>query len=87
MPDHDPELVSEVAGLVRKAAKLRPEVAVTAESRLVDDLGIDSLDLVGVFLQVQDHFDVLIDEDDLPRLQRVADLAGYVARLRPHAAA
>ena len=63
-----------------------PEVRVAADSHLVDDLAIDSLDLVGVFLKVQDHFDLAIDDDDVPTLLRVSDLARYVSDHR-HAAA
>ena len=72
-------IVDEVAGLVRKAAKIPARIPIRADSRLVEDLAIDSLDLVGVILQLQDHFDVAIDEDAVPNLCRVADLAAYLA--------
>jgi acyl carrier protein len=72
-------IIDEVAGLVRKAAKIPPRIPIGADSRLVEDLAIDSLDLVGVILQLQDHFDVAIDEDAVPNLCRVADLAAYLA--------
>jgi acyl carrier protein len=72
-------MIEEVAGLVRKAAKIPARIPVRADSRLVEDLAIDSLDLVGVILQLQDHFDVVIDEDAVPNLCRVADLAAYLA--------
>ena len=54
-------------------------VPISADSRLVEDLAIDSLDLVGLILQLQDHFDVVIEEDAVPNLCRVADLAAYLA--------
>ncbi len=72
-------MIDEVAGLVRKAAKIPARIPVRSDSRLVEDLAIDSLDLVGVILQLQDHFDVVIDEDAVPNLCRVADLAAYLA--------
>lgn len=75
-------MIEEVAGLVRKAAKIPARIPVGADSRLVEDLAIDSLDLVGVVLQLQDHFDVVIDEDVVPNLCRVADLAAYLAERR-----
>jgi acyl carrier protein len=83
----DAALVAEVAEVVRSAAKLRPEVLIGPETRLVEDLGIDSLDLVGVLLQVQDRFDLAIDDEDVPALARVADVAAYIARRRSPAAA
>ncbi|GAC1346103.1 MAG: hypothetical protein NVSMB14_09180 [Isosphaeraceae bacterium] len=71
-------LCDEVVDVVRKAAKLRHDVVIEHDSRLVEDLGIDSLDLVGVFLEIQDHFDVLIDDEDLLKLARVRDIVQYV---------
>lgn len=78
----DPNLVAEVADAVRSAAKIAPTVPIQPETRLVEDLAIDSLDLVGVFLKIQDHFDLAIDDEDVPKLRRVIDLASYVADRR-----
>jgi acyl carrier protein len=83
----DSTLVTEVARIVRQAAKVPPHVAIDADSRLVEDLAIDSLDLVGVLLAIQDHFDIAIEDDDVPSLRRVVDLAEYVAKDRGLAAA
>ena len=82
----DASLVGEVIAVVRAAGKLPPDLTIDAEKRLVDDLGIDSLDLVGVFLKIQDQYDVVIEDDDVPNLLRVSDLAAYIARNRSRAA-
>jgi len=79
MPD---ALVNEVILLVRESGKLAPGIVVEADNQLVDDLGIDSLDLVGVFLSIQDKYDVVIEDDDVPMLLKVSDLAAYVAKNR-----
>ncbi len=82
----DASLLGEVIEVIRDAGKVAPGVAIKPEQRLVDDLGIDSLDLVGVFLSIQDRYDVVIDDDDVPDLRRVVDLAEYVAKNRLRAA-
>jgi acyl carrier protein len=84
---NDPALIAEVAQAVRSVARIPAEVAVTGDSLLVDDLAIDSLDLVGVVLEIQDHFGVVIDDEDVPSLRRVSDLAAQVAARRGAAAA
>ncbi len=81
----EPSLIAEVVNVIRKAAKIPPRVPITGDSRLVEDLAIDSLDLVGLILQLQDHFDVVIEEDAVPNLCRVADLAAYLAERRDSA--
>ena len=83
----DSTLLADIADSVRFVARIPADVEITGESLLVEDLAIDSLDLVGIFLKIQDHFDVAINDDDVPSLRRVADLAQYVARHRGSAAA
>jgi acyl carrier protein len=81
----EPSLFAEVVDVIRKAAKVPACVSITPHSRLVEDLAIDSLDLVGLILQLQDHFDIVIEEDDVPNLCGVADLAAYLAGRRDSA--
>ena len=83
----DPILVKQIAGIVRTVGRIPKEVAIDAETDLVADLRIDSLDLFAVVLAVQDRYDLMVDVDDLPDLNRVADLAGYVEHQRSAAAA
>lgn len=83
----DPQLVSEVTKIVRTVAKLAPGVPVASDALLVEDLGIDSLDLVRISMLMEDHFEVVIDVDEVPNFQTIDDLADYVAKLRSAAAA
>ena len=71
-----------MCGIVRKSAKIPPSVPIDANSRLVEDLAIDSLDLIQLILQLQDHFEIVIEEDAVPNLCRVADLAAYLSERR-----
>ncbi len=80
-------LVADLIRSIRHVSHLPATVVVQPESRLVEDLGIDSLDLVGIYLSVQDEYGVVIDENDLPRLGRIADLADYVEQARSASAA
>jgi acyl carrier protein len=75
-------MIAEVTCVVRESAKIPPRVPIGPSSRLVEDLAIDSLDLVNLILALQDRFDVAIDEDAVPSLCRVADLAAYLSERR-----
>ncbi|QDV35407.1 acyl carrier protein [Tautonia plasticadhaerens] len=83
----DPQLFDAVCALIRSVVKLDPSVPIAPESTLVDDLGVDSLDLVSVFLEVQDAFGVVVDEEDLNGIVSVADLVAYVEGRRASQAA
>lgn len=45
---------------------------------LVDELGIDSMDLTTVVLVLQDEFHVTIDEDDYPRFKTVRAMSEFL---------
>jgi acyl carrier protein len=45
---------------------------------LVDELGIDSMDLTTVVLVLQDEYGITIDEDDYPKLKNVTLIAEYI---------
>ncbi len=45
---------------------------------LVDELGIDSMDLATIALVLQDEYRIVIDEDDYPKLKTVRLIADYI---------
>jgi len=83
----DPILLTELADSVRTIARIPSDVLISSESRLVEDLGIDSLDLVSIVLTAQENYGVAIDEDEVATLRTMADLVVYVDRRRNAAAA
>ena len=52
---------------------------VTMEANLADDLGADSLAAVELSMALEDEFGVAIDDEDLPKLKTVGDLANYIS--------
>ena len=45
---------------------------------LIDEVGIDSMDLATVALVLQDQYGIRIDEDDYPKLTTVRRIADYI---------
>jgi acyl carrier protein len=48
---------------------------------LVDELGVDSMDLATV-LVLQDEYGITIDEDDYPKLRNIRMIAEYIEQKR-----
>lgn len=46
---------------------------------LIEELGIDSMDLATIALVLQDEYKIIIDEDDYPKLKTIRLIAEYVA--------
>lgn len=49
---------------------------------LVGDLGLESIQVIEYLCEVEDHFDLAIDEDTLADVHTVADLARVIERLQ-----
>jgi len=49
---------------------------------LVDEVGIDSMDLATIALVLRDEYGIRIDEDDYPRLTTVKIIAEYINEKR-----
>ncbi len=58
----------------------RPDVRL--DDRLIEDLGAESIDLVTIVAVVEETYQIGIEEERLPLLRTVRDLAAEVARQR-----
>lgn len=59
-----------------------PADSISAKTDLLYELGADSLTLVSLVGDVEDHFNISIDDADLAQLATVGDLAELIARLQ-----
>ncbi len=74
-----PDILTAIAGAIRNVSARARDAAITSNSLLLEELALDSLDLVAVILQLQDDFQVEIDPDEIPNLRVVGDLAASLA--------
>ena len=50
------------------------------DSKLVEDLGADSLDMVEILMTLEDEFGVSISDEDALNLKTVADIVSYIEK-------
>ncbi len=55
-----------------------PEEEITMESRLIEDLKADSLDIVELIMDLEQQYGVQIPDDELPNIRNVGDIVKYV---------
>lgn len=60
----------------------KDESTIHPNSRLSDDLGADSLDLVELMMEIQSNFNCNISVNDAVNLRTVADIVKYVQENR-----
>lgn len=66
----------EVRDLVAEVLRVKKEL-ITPQSRFVEDLKADSLDLVELTMAAEDKYDIEIPDEDTPKLRTVQDAINY----------
>jgi len=69
--------ITEIIILELKLEEITPETF-DPDLDLVDELGVDSMDLATVVLVLQDEYGITIDEDDYPKLRNIRMIAEYI---------
>ncbi|MBN9562268.1 MAG: hypothetical protein J0H14_16315 [Alphaproteobacteria bacterium] len=72
-------ILSEVIEVIRHALCLSDD-SISAASRLVEDLGLDSLDLVDVGVELEARFQTELPDDFGGRCRSVAQIAEYLSQ-------
>jgi acyl carrier protein len=77
-------LIIRIAEIIISELKLEDITPETfnPELDLVDELGVDSMDLATVVLVLQDEYDITIDEDDYPKLRNIRMITEYIEQKR-----
>lgn len=67
----------KVIKLISDATKIE-EAKIKPETSFVDDLNLDSLDIVELMMKMEDEFGVDIPEEDAEGLKSVSDVVSYL---------
>jgi acyl carrier protein len=77
------EVFAAVADAIRQVSPRARALNITPDSLLLEELALDSLDLVAVVLRLQDQFQVELDPDEIALMRLVEELGTSLAnRLR-----
>jgi acyl carrier protein len=78
MPSYD-AIISELRQMLQPLTKKSKEIS--EDTELVADLGLDSVQVMDLLMQVEDQFDVSIPLNILPEVRTVKDLAVQIQTL------
>ncbi len=72
--------IIRIAEIVINELKLEDVSPETFDANLdlVDEVGVDSMDLATIALVLRDEYNIRIDEDDYPKLTTVRFIAEYI---------
>jgi acyl carrier protein len=74
------EIYAQVRATLLESFEI-PEERATLEARLMDDLGLDSIDAIDMAVQLQKITNVRLEEHELRALRTVGDTVELVAQL------
>ena len=66
--------------ICEKLCKNKNEV--TLSSKLVEDLGADSLDVVELIMAFEDEFNVSLPDEDVQNMKTIGDIVNYINNLK-----
>ena len=67
----------KVSAMIVKQLKVSPD-AVKPESRLLEDLKADSANVMMLVMDLEQAFDIMVEDDALMKVKTVGDLVKYI---------
>ena len=69
----------KIQAMIAKQMDISPQ-SITAESRLIEDLKADSLDVVELIMDIEQEFSVQVPEEELPNVHTVGDIVKFIEK-------
>ena len=73
-------MLEKIQEMLAEALNLSVE-KVTADAKIVDDLGADSLDVVELLSRLEDEYGITIPDEDVEELVTVGDVVKEIEKL------
>jgi acyl carrier protein len=80
MAETSNELFPVVVSMIQSVSAKAKQASISPQSLLLEELALDSLDLVRVIMLMEDRYHVAIDLDEVPKMKQVNDLTILLGR-------
>ena len=74
------EVYAKVKKLIAEVFK-KDESELTLETKIIDDLGAESLDIITLLMEFEDTFDRKIPDEDVEKLVTIGDTVQYIVKI------
>lgn len=71
------KIISLIADKLGKDAK-----TIKLESKLVEDLGADSLDVIELVMAFEDEFGISLPDEEISKMKTIADVVNYIKSIK-----
>lgn len=73
-------LEPKIVEIIANQLSLRDE-EIKPDSRFVEDLGADSLDIVELIMEMEEEFDIEIPDEQVEKMTTVKDVTDYISKI------
>lgn len=74
-------MFDELKELICNYVEVEPD-KITLDSKFVDDLGFNSFDFMSFLGEVEEKYDIHVNEEEITDLATVGDAVDYIGKLR-----
>lgn len=74
-------MFDELCKLLREQLRLKDGVEITPDSRIIEDLGADSLDVLQLLMTIEETRGIVIPDEKLAGFTVVRDIVDYLENL------
>ena len=74
------KVISELTDMLRKVSDT--STALSESTAIVKDVGLESIQVIEYLCEVEDHYEIIINEEKIGKVQTVGDLATVVIELK-----
>jgi acyl carrier protein len=71
-------IVAKVTSIVAANLKVKDASSITLETKFIDDLGADSLEVVELVMNLEEEFDIEIPDEDAKSITTVGQAVDYI---------
>ena len=54
------------------------EIQINEDSLFIDDIGLSSLDMISIVGEVEDTFEIVVEDKDMPSIKTMDDAVNYI---------
>ncbi|MGN0682688.1 MAG: acyl carrier protein [Oscillospiraceae bacterium] len=74
-------MFSKIRELIVNYVDVDPDI-ITEDSRFIEDLGFNSYMFMSMLGEIEDEFDVTVDEQEVLKLHTIGDAIAYIEKLQ-----
>lgn len=72
-------MTEKIIGMIASHLNKKKE-EVKLESKLIEDLGADSLDLIELVMSCEDEFGITLPDEEIAKFKTVGDIVNYLSK-------